>query len=143
LLVAGSVIVAVALVQHGLAFAIDRALTRKLSVDLDHWASNAIFYGFAIFPLTWIAGIAVAWILGSPLVALLYTLLLPYTLLYFVLWQERAGRAVRRARTFLRFLFRRGLQRDLQQRGRALIVQIERPPVIPSEARNPSSCVEP
>lgn len=121
LLVAGSAIVAVALVQHGLAFLADRALTRRLSVDLDHWASNAIFYGFVIFPLTWIAGIALAWRLGSPLIALAYALLLPYTLVYVILWQERIGRAVRRASTFLRFLFHRGEQRELQERGRRLI----------------------
>lgn len=125
LLVVGSAIVAVALVQHGLAFLLDVALTRKLSVDLDHWASNAIFYGFAIFPVTWLAGIAAAWHIGSAWIALAYALLLPYTLVYFVLWQERIGRAVRRARTFLRFVFRRGLQRELQERGRALIAQIQ------------------
>jgi 1-acyl-sn-glycerol-3-phosphate acyltransferase len=124
LLVAGAAIVMVGLVQHGLAFLADRALTRKLSVDLDHWASNAIFYGFAIFPLTWLIGLAVSWRLGSPLVALGYALLLPYTLVYLVLWQERIGRAVRRARTFLRFAVHRDLQRDLQQRGRALIREI-------------------
>ena len=125
LLVAGAAIVAIALVQHGLAFAADRALTRKLSVDLDHWASNAIFYGFVIFPLTWIAGIALALMYGSPLLAAVYALLLPYTLLYFVLWQERAGRALRRARTFLRFVFHRSLQRELQERGRSLIADID------------------
>ncbi len=125
LLVAGAAIVAVALLQHGVAFAADRTLTRTLSVDLDHWASNAIFYGFAIFPLTWIAGIAVTWVFGSPLLAAGYALLLPYTLFYCVLWQERAGRAVRRARTFLRFLFHRDLQRGLQERGRRLIAEIE------------------
>lgn len=121
LLVAGSAIVAVALVQHGLAFLADRLLTRKLSVDLDHWASNAIFYGFVIFPLTWIAGLVVAWRAGSAWIALAYAVLLPYTLVYFILWQDRIGRAVRRARTFLRFLFHRGLQRELPQRGRELI----------------------
>jgi 1-acyl-sn-glycerol-3-phosphate acyltransferase len=125
LLIAGSVITAVALLQHGVALLADTILTRKLSVDLDHWASNAIFYGFAIFPLTWIIGIALAWTFGSPWLALAYVMLLPYTLFYLVLWQERAGRAFRRARTFLRFLFRRGLQRDLQSRGRALIALIQ------------------
>jgi hypothetical protein len=67
-------------------------------------------------------------------VALVYALLLPYTLVYFVLWQERVGRAVRRARTFLRFAVRRGLQRDLQQRGRALIHEIK--DVTPSEGES-------
>lgn len=125
LLVAGTAIAAVALVQHGLAFLADIALTRKLSDDLDHWASNAILYGFVTFPVTWIAGIAAAWHFGSAWLALAYALLLPYTLVYFILWQERIGRALRRARTFLRFVVRRGLQRDLQERGRALISQIE------------------
>jgi 1-acyl-sn-glycerol-3-phosphate acyltransferase len=125
LLVMGAAIVVVALVQHGLAFLADRVLTRRLSVDLDHWASNAIFYGFAIFPLTWVAGIALAWSLGSPVLALLYALLLPFTLVYVVLWQQRAGRAWRRARTFVRFTLHRDLQRDLQERGRSLIHELE------------------
>src|SRR5581483_11535932 len=123
LLLVGSALAAVALVQHGVAFAVDRALVRRLSRDLDHWASNAIFYGFAIFPLTWAIGIALAWRLGSGALAALYALLLPYTLVYVVLWQQRVGRALRRARTFLRFVVRRGLQRDLQERGRGLIRQ--------------------
>jgi len=125
LLVAGAVFFTIGVVQHGVAFALDRALTRKLSVDLDHWASNAIFYGFAIFPLTWLIGMAlVAW-LASPLWALAYALALPFTLVYTIHYFDRAGRAVRRARTFLRFVFNRGLHRTLQQRGRELLAQIE------------------
>jgi glycerol-3-phosphate O-acyltransferase/dihydroxyacetone phosphate acyltransferase len=125
LLVAGAAIVLAGLVQHGLAFAADRLLTRKLSVDLDQFASNAIFYGYVLFSLTGLIGIALAWTLGSPWIAAVYTLLLPFTLLYLVLWQDRAARMLRRARTFFRFLIHRGLQRDLQQRGRALIAQIQ------------------
>jgi 1-acyl-sn-glycerol-3-phosphate acyltransferase len=125
LLVAGAVIFAIGIAQHGVAFALDRVLTRRLSVDLDHWASNAIFYGFAIFPLTWLIGIAlVAW-LASPAWALAYALAMPFTLVYTILYFDRAGRAFRRARTFLRFVFDRRLQRTLQERGRALLARIE------------------
>lgn len=125
LLIAGAVLFAIGIVQHGAAFAIDRALTRKLSVDLDHWASNAIFYGFAIFPLTWLIGIALVALFASPAWALAYALALPFTLVYTILYAERAGRAARRARTFLRFVFDRRMHRALQQRGRALLARIE------------------
>ena len=125
LLVAGAVLFAIGVVQHGAAFLIDRTLTRKLSVDLDHWASNAIFYGFAIFPLTWLTGIALVARFASPLWALAYALALPFTLVYTIHYFDRAGRALRRARTFLRFVFNRALHRTLQQRGRELLAQIE------------------
>jgi 1-acyl-sn-glycerol-3-phosphate acyltransferase len=125
LLIVGGAIVAVALVQHGVALLADRALTKILSVDLDHWASNAIFYGFAIFPLTWIAGIAAVWKLASPRWALAYAALLPFTLLYTMMWLPRAAGAMRRARTFFRFLVDRDAQRELQERGRALIGAVE------------------
>jgi glycerol-3-phosphate O-acyltransferase/dihydroxyacetone phosphate acyltransferase len=124
LLIVGGAIVAVGLLQHGLALLLDRTLTKALSTDLDHWASNAIFYGLAIFPLTWIVGLIAVWVLGSPMWALAYTVLLPFTLVYTMMWWPRAASAMRRARTFMRFLFDRGAQRDLQQRGRALIATI-------------------
>ena len=125
LLVMGSIIAAAGLVQNGVGLLADRLLTKKLSVDLDHWASNAIFYGFAIFPIVWIGGIAVVAALASWKWALLYAVAAPFTLLYDIVFFDRGRRALRRARTFLRFLFRRGLQRDLQARGRALIAAIE------------------
>lgn len=126
LLVAGSALFAFGIVQHGLAFVADRALTKRLSKDLDHFASNAIFYGFAIFPLVWAAGIALVAALASPRWALAYAALLPFTLVYTILFSQRAAGAFRRARTFLTFLFRRGLQRRLQERGRNLLMSIDR-----------------
>jgi len=126
LLVVGGAIVIAGLLQHGLGLVIDRALTKKLSADLDHWASNAIFYGFAIFPLTWLLGIALTWTLASPRWALLYAATIPFTLLYTTMWIPRAAGALRRARTFVRFLFDREAQRQLQTEGRELIAQIEK-----------------
>jgi len=124
LLIVGSVIAVAGAIQHGVAFALDSMLTKKLSVDLDHWASNAIFYGFAIFPLLWIAGIFTIWKIVSWQWAVAYLLMIPFTLVYLILWSERVVRAGRRARTFLIFLVRRRLHRELQRRGRALITQI-------------------
>jgi glycerol-3-phosphate O-acyltransferase/dihydroxyacetone phosphate acyltransferase len=124
LLAAGSLFFAAGAVQHGAAFALDRVLTRMLSKDLDHWASNAIFYGFAIFPLIWLAGIALTATLASRWWAVGYAAVLPFTLLYTILYSQRAAGAFRRARTFLLFVFLRGLQRDLKRRGSELIANI-------------------
>ena len=126
LLLAGGAIAAVGALQHGAAFLLDRLVTKKTSVDLDHWASNAIFYGFAIFPLVTLAGTAIVATLAGWRWALAYALAAPFTLVYSIRWSERIARATRRARTFFTFLVRRGLQRDLQQRGRALIDTISR-----------------
>jgi glycerol-3-phosphate O-acyltransferase / dihydroxyacetone phosphate acyltransferase len=125
LLVIGGVIAAIGAVQHGLAFLADRLLTKKLSVDLDHWASNAIFYGFAIFPLVWLAGLAIVKMLTNWRWTLLYALAIPFTLVYTILWSDRIARAIRRARTFFTFVLHRDVQRDLQGRGRGLMDAIE------------------
>jgi glycerol-3-phosphate O-acyltransferase/dihydroxyacetone phosphate acyltransferase len=125
LILVGSMIFATGVIQHGVAFLADRALTRKLSADLDHWASNAIFYGAAIFPLVWIAGIALVATLGSPWWGLAYAALIPYTLLYTILYWQRVAGAVRRARTFFTFLFHRSLQHDLQSSGRMILEEID------------------
>ena len=125
LIVAGLPLFVVGAIQHGVAFALDRLLTRKLSVDLDHWASNAIFYGFAIFPLVWLIGVASVWMLAGGVWAAAYALALPFTVVYVVLYGERFVRAVRRARTFIRFALQRTTQRALQSEGRQLIAQIE------------------
>jgi glycerol-3-phosphate O-acyltransferase/dihydroxyacetone phosphate acyltransferase len=125
LLLIGGAIAAIGAVQHGPAFLLDRLLTKRLSADLDHWASNAIFYGFAIFPLVWTAGLTIVSMLTSWRWALAYAALLPFTLLYTILWSDRIARAAHRARTFLTFLLHRDVQHDLQTRGRALIAAID------------------
>jgi 1-acyl-sn-glycerol-3-phosphate acyltransferase len=137
LLIIGSVIAAIGLVQNGLGLLADRVLTKKLSVDLDHWASNAIFYGFAIFPIVWIAGIAIVAALASWKWAIVYAVSAPFTLVYDILFFDRGRRAFRRARTFLRFLFRRDLQRGLQARGRALIAAIQNARRHPERSEGP------
>ncbi|MGQ9590384.1 MAG: 1-acyl-sn-glycerol-3-phosphate acyltransferase [Planctomycetota bacterium] len=54
-----------------------RAVARKLSKKKDHWASNTILPGVAIFPLWYAVAIAAAWISLPPLWAAAATLLLP------------------------------------------------------------------
>lgn len=126
LLVVGAPLCAIGVLQHGLPLLVDRLLTKKLSKDLDHWASNAIFYGFAVFPLCWLIGIALTAALASGWWALAYAALLPFTLVYTILFSQRAAGAFRRARTFLIFLSHRRLHRELRERGSALLRSIEK-----------------
>jgi hypothetical protein len=53
-----------------------------------------------------------------------YTVALPYTGYYALLYRDRALSAFRRTWTFFRFLFHRGEQERLAQEGRGIIEQI-------------------
>lgn len=101
-----------------------RAVARRLSKKKDHWASNTILPGVAIFPLWYAVAIAAAWISLPPLWAAAATLLLPASGLAAVAYLDRAGGAFRRARTFLAFLFRPELRRRLAEEGSAIIAEI-------------------
>lgn len=101
-----------------------RAVARKLSKKKDHWASNTILPGVAIFPLWYALALAAAWIALPPLWAAAATLLLPASGLAAVAYLDRAGGAFRRARTFLAFLFHPELRRRLADEGSAIIAEI-------------------
>ena len=111
---------------HGPAYGIARAVVFRVSVDRDHWATNAIFIGSALVLLSSALELAAAWIFLSWPFALALTALLPYSGYYALLYRDRAGGVLRRSRTFLRFLFDRGLQHRLAEEGRSIIAAIER-----------------
>ncbi|MBW3628125.1 MAG: lysophospholipid acyltransferase family protein [Gemmatimonadetes bacterium] len=105
LLVVGSTVAAWGTINHIFPYSLVRILVRNVSTDRDHFASNAVFMGTPVFLLFYLLQTAaVAW-LASPWWAALYAVSLPYSGAVAVLYQDRAGGARRRARTFL--LFRR------------------------------------
>jgi glycerol-3-phosphate O-acyltransferase/dihydroxyacetone phosphate acyltransferase len=111
---------------HGPAYVLARAIVFRVSVDRDHWATNAICIGIPLVLLSSALELAAAWIFLSWPFALAATVLLPYSGYYALLYRDRAGGVLQRSRTFLRFLFDRGLQRRLAEEGRAIIAAIER-----------------
>jgi glycerol-3-phosphate O-acyltransferase / dihydroxyacetone phosphate acyltransferase len=111
---------------HGPAYVLSRAVVYRISIDRDHWATNAVGIGSILILLSSTIELAAAWIFLSWPFALALTALLPYSGYYALLYRDRAGGILRRSRTFLRFLFDQGLQQRLAKEGRAIIAGIER-----------------
>lgn len=86
----------------------------------DRTESLTILPGLYAFLLAYLIQIAAAWIWVPALWAALYTLLLPYTGYFAILYGERVGGILQRTRTFLRLLFHRGLQVRLIETGRGI-----------------------
>jgi glycerol-3-phosphate O-acyltransferase/dihydroxyacetone phosphate acyltransferase len=101
-----------------------RAIARALSKDRDHWASNSVVPSVLVVPVFYAIQIALALLLLPLPWAIVYAATLPFAGWYAVLYRDRAGSTVRRTRTFVRFLFDRGLQRRLAAEGRALVEEI-------------------
>ena len=121
LIVVGLPIALWGLLNHLLPFVLLRTISRRLSRDPDHWASNVVIPSLVVIPACYAlqAGIAstiLPW--GS---ALIYVAVLPYAGLFFLLYRDRAGGAIVRARTFLRFLFAPSLRRRLADEGTDII----------------------
>jgi glycerol-3-phosphate O-acyltransferase / dihydroxyacetone phosphate acyltransferase len=111
---------------HGPAYITARAIVFRVSVERDHWATNAISIGVPLVLLSSALELAAAWTFLSWPFALALTVLLPYSGYYALLYRDRAGGVLQRSRTFLRFLFDRRLQRRLAEEGRTIIAAIER-----------------
>jgi len=113
LLVIGAPLALFGFINHAAPYYLVKWLARKLSKDKDHWASNIVFPSLLVFPFFYLVQLAAAWLLLPPLWAGVYTVALPYTGYYALLYADRLPQTWRRARTFVRFLFRRADQRAL------------------------------
>jgi glycerol-3-phosphate O-acyltransferase / dihydroxyacetone phosphate acyltransferase len=111
-------------INHAAPYFIVKQIAKKLSRDKDHWASNAIYPSFIIFPFFYALQLTTAWLLLPLLWAIIYTIALPYTGYYAVLYGDRFQRAWRRARTFVRFTFNPAEQQQLAAQGRAIVEEI-------------------
>jgi glycerol-3-phosphate O-acyltransferase / dihydroxyacetone phosphate acyltransferase len=121
LVVVGAPLAIFGIVNHFLPYLIVRTIARTLSTEKDHWATNVIYPGLIVFPLYELLLVAAIWILLPTLWAAIYTVALPYTGYYALLYGERAGSAWRRANTFLYFLFNRDTQSRLVDEGRSIL----------------------
>ena len=125
LLVVGLPLAAAGALLHAPAYLLVSAVARRLSTDRDHWATNAVIPGMAAVPLLWAVEIAAAWCWLSWPWAAAFTALLPYSGAYALLYADRAGGVLRRARTFVRFLLRPAEHRELAREGREIVEGIE------------------
>jgi 1-acyl-sn-glycerol-3-phosphate acyltransferase len=111
-------------VNHAAPYFTVKWIAKKLSRDKDHWASNAIYASFLVFPFFYLILLAAVWLLLPVLWASIYTVALPYTGYYAVLYGDRFQRAWQRARTFLRFTRKPEEQQLLAADGRAIVEEI-------------------
>lgn len=124
LMVIGGPLALMGAVNHAAPYFIVRTLTVKLSRDKDHWASNAIYSSLVVFPFFYMLQLGMAWIWLPKMWAIIYTIALPYTGYYAILYGDRFQRAWRRARTFVRFTLRPGEQQALVEEGRDIVQEI-------------------
>ena len=87
-------------------------------------ATNVVYPSIAVFPFFYLVQILGAWLLLPVFWAALYTVALPYTGYYALLYRERSASALCRTRTFLYFLVNRASQSKLANEGREIIAQI-------------------
>jgi 1-acyl-sn-glycerol-3-phosphate acyltransferase len=111
-------------VNHVIPYQVVKRLARALSTDKDHWASNVVYPGLAVFPLCYALQLAAAWWFLPAFWAGVYTVALPYTGYYALLYRDRLGQSRRRAATFVRFLLHREDQERLAAEGRAIVSQV-------------------
>jgi 1-acyl-sn-glycerol-3-phosphate acyltransferase len=145
LLLVGFPLAAFGFLNHLLPYLAVRTTARALSTDKDHWATNVVYPSFLIFPLFYALQLTAAWLfLPRPWPAV-YTLALPYTGIYCILYHDRAASALRRTRTYLHFLFNRRAQNDLAAQGRTLLTEIyalashlQSPPPVPPHLERPA-----
>jgi 1-acyl-sn-glycerol-3-phosphate acyltransferase len=126
LLLVGAPLAVFGLINHWLPCSVVRAIARRLSKDKDHWATNVIYPSLIVFPLFYALQLAAAWRWLPALWATLYTVALPYTGYYAILYSERGRSAFRRTKTFLRFLFHHDEQQRLVAEGRSIVDRIQK-----------------
>jgi len=111
-------------INHAVPYEIVKVLARTLSTDKDHWASNVVYPGIVVFPLCYLVQLGVAWWLLPAFWACMYTVALPYTGYYVLLFSDRVGRSWQRMVTFLRFLTQPGEQKRLAAEGRDIVGRV-------------------
>ena len=124
LMIIGGPIALFGAINHAAPYYVVKQIAKKLSRDKDHWASNAIYPSFVVFPFFYLVQLAAAWWLLPTLWATIYTIALPYTGYYAVLYGDRFKRAWRRARTFVRFALHPTEQQELATEGRGIVEEI-------------------
>ncbi len=125
LIVIGAPIALFGILNHLIPYLLVRRIARRMSTDKDHWATNVIYPSFIVFPFFYAIQIAIAWLMLSAFWAALYTVALPYSGFYAILYTDRAGSAWRRASTFLFLLLRPSIQTRLAHEGREILAGIQ------------------
>ncbi|WDP92238.1 MAG: phosphatase PAP2 family protein [Desulfobacter sp.] len=127
ILALGALICGAAALVNGLPFLALAALVRGMSKDEDHWATNYLFYGTALFVLWYGCAGAACFAFFGPQAVVLAPALIPGGIFstYFALrYWMRLKLTVKRLRTFMLFLIFPRLQGHLIQKRRELVAKL-------------------
>jgi hypothetical protein len=120
----GAPLAAFGAANHIVPYHMVKWLAKKLSTDKDHWATNVVYPSLLVFPICYFLQLTAAWCLLPPWWAAMYSVLLPFTGYYALLYGDRWTQTWQRTMTFFRFLWRRPDQQRLVSDGRAILTQM-------------------
>jgi hypothetical protein len=124
LLLVGAPMALFGIVNHFLPYFLVKDTARALVNETRTYPSCVIAMSPVFFSLSYALQLTAAWLWLPAVWAGVYTLALPYTGYYALLYHERRGRVFCRSRTFLHFWKDRTAQERLAQEGRSIIVHI-------------------
>jgi glycerol-3-phosphate O-acyltransferase / dihydroxyacetone phosphate acyltransferase len=124
LLVVGAPLALFGAINHVLPYYLIKWIARALSKDKDHWATNVVYPSFLVLPFFYVFQLTAVWLWLPALWAGLYSVALPYTGYYALLYRDRAGSTLRRTRTFCHFLCSRSRQEGLAREGSEIVAHI-------------------
>src|SRR5262249_26484088 len=125
LMVVGAPLALFGALNHLVPYLAVRAVARALSTDRDHWATNVVYPSLVIFPLYYLALLGLVWATLPAAWAAVYSMALPYTGAYVLLYGERGAGAWRRTRTFVYWVLHRARQSRLAAEGREIVAAIQ------------------
>ena len=111
--------------NHYVPYQIVRLFALKFSKEKDQMATNVVFPGIVIFPFFYTAQIVAAWLLLPHFWAGIYTVSLPFSAYFTLLYMDRMRGTLLRVRAFTRFLRQPELQARLILEGRSIIEDLE------------------
>jgi len=126
ILVVGMPIAGWGILNHIIPVVIIRMLAATFSVEKDKWASNVVLPTAVIIPFFYAIQITAAWLFLNPLWAGLYMVSLPVSGIFAILYRDRVGNILYRARTFFLFLKNPDLRERLGREGRSIIEDLTR-----------------
>jgi 1-acyl-sn-glycerol-3-phosphate acyltransferase len=110
--------------NHVLPFRLTRALARRLTREDDQYATHAVAVALPVFAAFYAVQTAAVALLAGPVWGLMYLLSLPPSGAFLVLFADRVGGGRRRAQTFLKFLRRPELRRELTREAEAILGEV-------------------
>ena len=112
--------------NHLIPVALVRTAALTISKEKAHYASIVILPTVIVIPVFYAVQITAAWFWLTPVWTLLYAVSLPVTGFFTVLYHDRVGNIMDRARTFILFLRDPDLRERLGREGREIIEELRK-----------------